>query len=78
MMKSTVADLKNAGNKWGGAITAAAFLKSFVGDYPWVHLDIAGTAWAEKDLPPYTPAGGTGYGVRTLMQLLLNFTSRWH
>ena len=67
MMKSDVADLKNLGGKWGGAITAAAFLKNFVGDYPWVHLDIAGTAMLES-ATDYLPKGGTGVGVRLLTQ----------
>ena len=67
MMKSTIADLKNLGIRWGGAITAAAFLKAFVGDYPWVHLDIAGTAIVE-DATDYIPKGGSGVGVRLLTE----------
>ncbi len=69
MIKSDVADLKNASGRDGGAITAAAFLSKFAGDYPWVHLDIAGPVWAEKDLP-YIPKGASGIGVRLLVQLL--------
>jgi len=65
-IKSTVADVKNIGNRHGGAITAALFLKEFVGDVPWAHMDIAGTAFAEK-AGDYWPKGGTGNPVRTLI-----------
>ncbi len=69
-LKSTVADIKNVGGRAAGASVAGAFLKRFVGDdYPWVHLDIAGTAIHERQ-GDYTPAGGTGYGVRLLFQWL--------
>jgi leucyl aminopeptidase len=67
-IKSEIADIKNTGGREGGAITAAMFLKQFV-DYPWVHLDIAGMAWNEKDRP-HVPKGATGFGVRLLVQLL--------
>ncbi len=67
-IKSDIADIKNTGGRDGGSITAALFLKEFV-DYPWVHLDIAGMAWAEKDRP-YVPKGAVGYGVRLLIQFL--------
>lgn len=72
-MKSVVADVKNIGaGRWGGAITAALFLQEFTDDaIPWAHLDIAGPAFAEKDAP-LTPWGGTGHGVRLLVQYLLN------
>ena len=70
-MKSDVADLKNTGGRAGGAITGAAFIEAFVEDFPWAHLDIAGTAWAHKDLP-HVPKGGTGVGVRLLVDLLRN------
>lgn len=70
-MKSDVADLKNTGGRAGGAITGAAFIEAFVQDFPWAHLDIAGTAWANKDLP-HIPRGGTGVGVRLLVDLLRN------
>ncbi|HEY9165282.1 MAG TPA: leucyl aminopeptidase [Candidatus Kryptonia bacterium] len=66
-IKSDIADVKNTGGRWGGAITAALFLKKFVGDYPWVHLDIAGTAMLE-DASDYSPRGGSGVGVRLLTQ----------
>ena len=68
-MKSDIADLKNTGGRAGGAITGAAFIEAFVQDFPWAHLDIAGTAWAHKDLP-HVPKGGTGVGVRLLVDLL--------
>ncbi len=69
MLKSDVADLANLGGRWGGAITAAAFLQHFVGEYPWVHLDIAGTAMLES-ASDYQPKGGTGVGVRLLTAFL--------
>jgi leucyl aminopeptidase len=69
-IKSEVADIKNSGGRWGGASTAAAFLKFFVGDsIPWVHLDIAGTAWTTKS-KGYTPWGATGAGVRLVTEYL--------
>lgn len=71
-IKSDVADVKNVGGKWAGAITAGWFLKKFIGDYKWVHLDIAGTAILEEDLP-YAPKGGSGVGVRLLVEFLRNW-----
>jgi leucyl aminopeptidase len=69
-MRSQVADLKNvSGSRNAGACTAAAFLSRFVGDTPWVHLDIAGTAYTSKP-GPYQPYGATGVGVRLLAELL--------
>ncbi|UCH50472.1 MAG: leucyl aminopeptidase [Chloroflexota bacterium] len=68
--KSNVADIKNSGGRWGGAITAAQFLSEFVGDKPWVHIDIAGTAQTEKE-NGYTVKGATGVGVRTLVNFAL-------
>jgi leucyl aminopeptidase len=68
-LKSSVADLKNVGGKWGGAITAAKFLEEFVGGCPWVHLDIAGPSWADTDSAT-RDAGGTGCFVRTLVTLI--------
>lgn len=68
-LKSKRADIKNLGGQWGGAITAALFLKEFVGDTPWAHLDIAGPAHAEKS-DGHVRAGGTGFGVLTLWRLL--------
>jgi len=69
LMKSDIADLKNAGGAEAGAISAGWFLKSFVGKSRWVHLDIAGTAWMDKDRP-YQPKGATGVGVRLLVEYL--------
>ena len=68
-LKSKRADLTNLGGQWGGAITAAQFLQQFKGDVPWVHLDIAGPALAEKD-DASIRAGGTGYAVLTLWALV--------
>jgi leucyl aminopeptidase len=68
LIKSDVADIKNVGGRWGGAITAAMFLKRFT-DYPWVHLDIAGTARSEA-ATDYIPKGGTGVMVRLLADML--------
>lgn len=64
---SRIADLKNVGARWGGAISAALFLKRFVGETPWAHIDLAGPAMAEAPWE-YICAGGTGYGVLLLMQ----------
>jgi len=69
MMRGTYADLQNSGSRWGGACTAAAFLKEFVADRPWVHLDIAGVGWAEAT-KGYRSKGATGYGVRLLWEFL--------
>ncbi len=68
--KSDVADIKNTGNRWGGAITAAQFLAEFAGETPWVHLDIAGTSRTEKERA-FLVKGATGVGVRTLVNLAL-------
>lgn len=68
-LKSDFADIKNSGGRTGSLVTAAYFLKEFVGDTPWVHLDIAGTAWAEKDRP-YKTKGATAFGLRLLSNLL--------
>lgn len=74
-IKSDVADVKNTGGRWAGAITAGLFLKKFIGDYKWVHLDIAGTAILEEDLP-YAPKGGSGVGVRLLVEFLRHWKER--
>jgi leucyl aminopeptidase len=68
--KSDIADIKNVGGRYGGAITAARFLAEFVGDTPWVHLDIAGTSLSEKE-QAYLVKGATGVSVRTLINLVL-------
>ncbi len=73
LIKSDAADFKNTGGRAGGAITAALFLSKFVGDYPWVHLDIAGPAWLKKDRP-YISKGASGVGVRLMVELLRNWT----
>ena len=67
-LKSTVADLKNVGGREAGSITAAKFLEHFV-DYPWIHLDIAGPSFLEKERG-YRSVGGTGFGVRLLVRFL--------
>ena len=67
-LKSPFADIANVGGRWGGAVTAAMFLKEFAGDTPWVHLDIAGTAWLD-DGKPYLAKGPSGVPVRTLVRL---------
>jgi leucyl aminopeptidase len=72
LIKSTIADIQNVGGRWGGAISAAWFLREFTGDTPWVHLDIAGTAWLD-DAKPWMGKGGTGVAVRTLVELAMNF-----
>lgn len=69
-IKSHIADVKNVGGRPGGASTAAAFLKNFVGDYPWIHLDIAGTANSEEELPYTGKLSATGYGVRLMIEVL--------
>ncbi len=66
---SDVADIKNTGGRPAGTITAAAYLQKFVGDTPWVHLDIAGTAW-DFTKKSYIPKGPSGTGVRTLVELV--------
>lgn len=69
--KSLIADIKNTGNRYGGAITAALFLAEFIDDVPWAHIDIAGTASSNKE-SGYTVKGATGVGVRTLIELALS------
>ena len=68
-LKSPVADCKNAGGRYGGAITAALFLQKFAKDTPWMHLDLAGPAFREKG-GGGRPAGASGYGVATLLRFL--------
>jgi leucyl aminopeptidase len=74
MIKSPIADIANSGGRFAGTITAAKFLEEFVGDIPWVHMDIAGTAWND-DEKPYLPKGPTGVAVRTLVEFALAFES---
>jgi leucyl aminopeptidase len=73
LIDSEVADIKNTGKRYGGAITAAMFLREFVGDTPWVHLDIAGPAFHEK-AGDYSPKGATGSPVRALVRYVLDQT----
>jgi len=68
-LRSDVADMKNTGERWGGAISAAIFLREFVGDTPWAHLDIAGPSQAPRERG-YFGKGATGIGVRTLAEFL--------
>lgn len=72
-IKSIYADIRNIGGRPAGAITAAAFLSNFVNGVPWVHIDIAGTAWTQDGTyeRSYIPKGATGFGVRTVVKLLM-------
>jgi len=70
LSKSEIADLKNHPGKFAGSIGAAVFLAAFVGDHPFAHLDIAGTAWIDAPKRPYQAAGGTGAGVMLLADYL--------
>jgi leucyl aminopeptidase len=72
LLKSPFADLANIGGRWGGAISAAWFLREFAGDVPWVHLDIAGTAWLEES-KSHLAKGPTGVCVRTFARLALDW-----
>ena len=74
-LKSDVADMSNTGGRPAGAVTAALFLKQFAGELPWLHLDIAGTAWAD-DAKPWQARGATGIATRLLAELALDPT-RW-
>ncbi|MGC5627092.1 leucyl aminopeptidase [Georgenia sp. Z1344] len=69
-LRSPVADLKNSGERAGGMLTAGVFLQQFVGDAPWAHIDIAGPSYNSAKPFGYTPVGGTGYGVRTMLGYL--------
>ena len=73
-LKSAFADLPNIGGRWGGAITAAKFLEEFVEGKPWVHLDIAGTAWLD-DAKPYLAKGPSGVPMRTFVNLAMNWVA---
>jgi leucyl aminopeptidase len=74
-MKSKIADLKNIGSKWGGACTAAAFLRQFVGDAKWAHLDIAGVEMFEK-ATEFATEGSSGFGVRLLTKYLMDLAGK--
>ncbi|MEK6725172.1 MAG: leucyl aminopeptidase [Deltaproteobacteria bacterium] len=71
LLKSDIADVKNSGAREAGTIAGGIFLKKFV-DYPWVHIDIAGTGWDSKE-GPYRPKGATGVGVRMLTEFLMGW-----
>ena len=72
LLDSDVADVKNVGGPYGGAITAAVFLSEFVGDVPWAHLDIAGPMKVDAD-ESWRSKGATGFGTRLLVDLAMNF-----
>jgi leucyl aminopeptidase len=72
LIKSTVADIANSGGRFGGMITAAKFLQEFVGNTPWLHVDIAGVAWND-DEKPYLPKGPSGIAMRSLVEFGLAF-----
>ena len=72
-IRSSIADIMNTGGRWGGAITAAMFLKEFAEDTPWIHLDIAGTAWME-DQKPWIAKGPSGIALRSLVEFVKGFT----
>jgi leucyl aminopeptidase len=73
MIKSSIADIMNTGgSRWGGAITAAMFLKEFVEETPWIHLDIAGMAWIEEQ-KPWMAKGPSGIAVRTITQWVRSY-----
>jgi len=69
MIKSNIADIVNSGGRWGGAVTAAMFLKEFVSDTPWIHLDIAGVAWIEEN-KPWIAKGPSGVAVRSIVEFV--------
>jgi leucyl aminopeptidase len=71
-IRSSIADIMNTGGRWGGAITAAMFLKEFAEDTPWIHLDIAGTAWME-DQKPWIAKGPSGIALRSLVEFVKSF-----
>ncbi|HET6151235.1 MAG TPA: leucyl aminopeptidase [Polyangia bacterium] len=73
-LKSEIADLKNTGERWGGALTAGLFLKEFVDGTPWVHVDLAGPASTDKELG-HVAKGGTGFGVATIVQFVRSLSS---
>jgi len=74
-LRSEIADMINTGGRIGGAITAAVFLREFTGGLPWIHLDIAGTAWAEEN-KPFMLKGPTGVGVRTLIEIAVQMGAK--
>lgn len=75
LIKSDIADIKNSGGRYAGTITAAWFLREFVDDITWAHLDIAGTAW-ENERKPYMSKGPTGVAIRTLINYVCNHATK--
>lgn len=74
LIRSQIADIKNTGGRYGGAITAAMFLKEFAEETPWLHLDIAGTAW-QDDAKPWSASGPTGVAVRSIIEWIRSFAA---
>jgi leucyl aminopeptidase len=75
MIKSGIADIMNSGGRYGGAVTAAMFLKEFVEDKPWIHLDIAGTAWMDE-AKPFIAKGPSGIAVRSLIEFVRSYAAQ--
>ena len=74
MIKSDIGDIKNTGGRWGGASTAAEFIKVFAEDTPWIHLDIAGMAWIEENRP-YIAKGPSGVAVRSILEWVRSYSA---
>ena len=74
MIRSDIGDIKNTGGRYGGAITAAEFLKVFAEDTPWIHLDIAGLAWIDEN-KPFIAKGPSGVGVRSILEWVRSYTA---
>src|SRR5947208_13212756 len=74
MIKSGIADIVNSGGRWGGAVTAAMFLKEFVDETPWIHLDIAGVAWMEEN-KSWIAKGPSGVAVRSLVEFVRSYST---
>jgi leucyl aminopeptidase len=74
IIKSNIADIVNSGGRWGGAISAAMFLKEFADDTPWIHLDIAGTAWMEEN-KPWIAKGPSGIALRSLVEFVKSYAA---
>jgi leucyl aminopeptidase len=77
LIKSDIGDIKNTGGRYGGAITAAEFLRVFAEDTPWIHLDIAGTAWIE-DARPYIAKGPSGVALRSILEWVRSYGMQAH
>ena len=76
MIRSGIADIVNSGGRWGGAVTAAMFLKEFVDETPWIHLDIAGVAWLEEN-KSWIAKGPSGVPVRSLVEFVRGFEPKY-